>query len=380
MLLNLNIKKSAGSDGIPNAFLRRYAEQISGYLTKLFNLSITTGDTPSDWRIARVKPIYKKGDRLSVNNYRPVSVISTCCKLLEHAVARYIQEFSADRNVLSPHQHGFRRSMSTVTQLVSNVHEILGVLDVSGQVDMVFLDFSKAFDKVPHGKLLYKLECLGLPSFIVTWIGAYLSNRSQFVEVKNCSSPVLPVTSGVPQGSVLGPLLFLIYVNDLIQVVSGTVSIRLFADDCVVFEEISCTNDHILLQNSICAIGDWCKRWGMILNSDKTVLLRVTRKKRVSAFTYSINNKPVTEVDKFKYLGVTLTNKFTWSEHISDICIASLRKLWFLKRKLKNAPIGTKLLAYNACIRSKLEYASVVWDPNYKKIYYANRKSSKKGS
>lgn len=209
--------------------------------------------------------------------------------------------------------------MSTVTQLVSTVHEILGVLDKSGQVDILFLDFSKAFDKVPHGKLLYKLKCLGLPSFIVRWISAYLSNRSQFVEIKNCTSSVLPVTSGVPQGSVLGPLLFLIYVNDLVDVVAGTVSIRLFADDCVVFKDISSANDHILLQNSICAIGDWCNRWGMLLNSEKTVLLRVSRKKIVSTFLYSIQNSPISEVDKFKYLGVTLTS--SRGQHIYRISV-----------------------------------------------------------
>lgn len=182
--------------------------------------------------------------------------------------------------------------MSTVTQLVSIVHEMLGVLDKSGQVDILFLDFSKAFDKVPHGKLLYKLKCLGLPFFFVQSNTAYLSKRSQFIEIKNCRSPKLPLTSGVPQGSVLGPLLFLIYLNDLVEVVPSTVSIRLFADDCVVFKDISSANDHILLQNSICAIGDWCNRWGMLLNSEKTVLLCVSRKKIVSTFLYSIQTVP----------------------------------------------------------------------------------------
>lgn len=142
----------------------------------------------------------------------------------------------------------------------------------------MFLDFSKAFDKVPHGKLLRKLEYLGVPSNVVKWISAYLRDRRQFVQVSDHSSELLYVTSGVPQGSVLGPLLFLVYINDLADLINNGVCIRLFADDCVVFKEISAPNDHVLLQENLQAIGDWCIRWDMELNTEKSVLLRITRK------------------------------------------------------------------------------------------------------
>lgn len=147
---------------------------------------------------------------------------------------------------------------------------------------------------------------------------------------------MLPVSSGVPQGSVLSPLLFLIYANDLAEVVSD-VSIKLFADDCVVFKEISSKEDHDVLQNNLLAINDWCDRWGMLLNNEKTVLLRVTRKMHPSNFSYTLQNNVITEVRKYKYLGVTLSSKLNWSDHVSDVCISSLRKLWYLRRKLKDA-------------------------------------------
>lgn len=367
MLLKLDAKKPSGPDDIPNSFLRRYAEQLSPFLTDIFNLSLATGEIPHDWRKARVVPIYKNGDRLSVSNYRPISITSTCCKLFEHVIATYIRDFLESRNFLSQYQHGFRKHMSTVTQLVCTVHDFAQALDMNGQLDALFLDFSKAFDKVPHGKLLYKLECIGLPSCVLQWIRAYLRDRQQFVEIMNFSSKTLSVTSGVPQGSVLGPLLFLIYINDLSDVVHGGVAIRLFADDCVLFKNITAPNDHTILQANLEAIHEWCIRWGMQLNAQKTVLLRVTRKKNISTYSYLLNNNIITEVDTHKYLGVTLTNKLTWSPHISAICSSAISKLWSLKRKLKGAPVEVKLLAYNACIRAKLEYASIVWDPHNKK-------------
>lgn len=196
---------------------------------------------------------------------------------------------------------------------------------------------------------------------------AYLQNRQQYVVINNSSSSVLHVTSGVPQGSVLGPLLFLIYVNDLADVIPENVSVRLFADDCIIFKQIVSPRDHIELQQALIAIDNWCEKWGMQLNTQKTVLLRITRKLNPSHCCYSLRNNNIAIVSKYKYLGVTLTSNLSWSTHISDICTSALRKLWFLKRKLKSAPSQTKLLAYNTCVRSKLEYASIIWDPHTKK-------------
>lgn len=220
---------------------------------------------------------------------------------------------------------------------------------------------------MPHGKLLHKLQRIGLPTKIVLWIQAYLQDRRQYVVIGNSSSTVLRVSSGVPQGSVLGPLLFLIYVNDLASLIPENVSVRLFADDCVIFKQISSPCDDVALQDALIAIDNWCQNGGMQLNTNKTVLLRITRKLRPSQFHYTLRGTNINNVDKYKYLGVTLSSKLTWSTHITDITTSALRKLWFLKRKLASAPSRTKILAYNACVRSKLEYASIIWDPHTKK-------------
>lgn len=363
MLLKLKAKSSPGPDGIPNAFLRRYAEPLAGFLVTIFQSSLKTSFIPHDWRTARVVPILKKGDPLSVLNYRPISIISSCCKLVEHIVATCITKFLDDNNILSPHQHGFRKGFSTVTQLASVVHFLASVLDTGGHVDMIFLDFSKAFDRVPHDKLIQKLYMIGLPEFLISWVSAYLNNRTQYVEINGKTSGTLTVSSGVPQGSVLGPLLFLIYINDLASVIKEPIKIGLFADDCVLFNDIHSIDDQLALNVAFSNILNWCNEWGMELNCDKTVLLRITKKHCPLKFSYSIGSQSVTEVSEYKYLGITLTNTLSWNTHIANICSAALRKLCFLRHKLKDSPSHVKRLAYEHIIRPKLEYGCIIWDP-----------------
>lgn len=158
-------------------------------------------------------------------------------------------------------------------------------MDKSGQIDVLFLHFSKAFDRAPHGKILLKLQSIGLDPAIVRWIGSYLRGRKQYVEVGAGCSEMLDVTSGVPQGSILGPLLFLIYVNDIVSIVAPGMSIRLFADDCALFKEVTCPSDQVALNLSLKSIQDWCDQWKMSLNLEKTVFLRITNKKKIHFFS-----------------------------------------------------------------------------------------------
>lgn len=363
LLLNLKTKASPGPDKIPNAFLRRYAEKLSEFLVVIFCASLSSAVIPSEWKTARVVPVLKKGDASLISNYRPISLTSTCCKLLEHIIAKYIIGFLDDNNILSNVQHGFRKGFSTVTQLTSVVHSFASVLDKSGQADIIFMDFSKAFDLVSHSKLIDKLKQVGLPNFIVNWVSAYLSNRQQFVSIDDHYSNSLPVSSGVPQGSVLGPLLFLIYVNDIVKVVTHPVQIRLFADDCVLFNVITCREDQLLLNLNLKNILDWCNQWDMKLNAQKTVFMRLTKKKNSLLYPYALPSFPLSEVTEYKYLGVTITNNLSWNKHIGNVCASGFRKLCVLKHKLKHAPADLKFLAYSSLIRPKLEYACIVWDP-----------------
>lgn len=366
MLLNLKTKSSAGPDGIPNVFLHRYAEMISQFLVIIFRASVASATLPPDWLTARVVPLFKKGDVALVPNYRPVSITSSCCKLLEHIIATYITNFLNINGLLHPCQHGFRKGLSTVTQLTTVIHNFATVLDKAGQVDAIFLDFSKAFDLVNHGKLIHKLELIGIPEFLINWVSSYLTNRTQFVSIDSITSTRLPVTSGVPQGSVLGPLLFLVYINDIASVVTDKVQIKMFADDCVLFSEITCKEDQEELNFNLRNIQSWCDKWDMKLNAEKTVFMRITNKRKSLSFTYTLPSRPLIEVNEYKYLGVTLTNTLSWNNHVSNICASAFRKLCLLRHKLKGAPSDTKLLAYTSIIRPRLEYACTVWDPHKK--------------
>lgn len=200
-------KRTCGPDGISNVFLRRYAKWLSHFLLVIFRSSISCGIVPSDWRVARVVPALKNGDPALLSNYRPISLTVTSCELLEHISNYMTDEFLDKRGILSPCQHGFRKGLSTTTQLLSTVKAFASVLDKAGQVDVIFLDFRKAFDRVSHFSLITKLSNYRFPPNIVNWICAYLSMRRQFVDVEGHYSECLPVNSRVPQGSVLGLLL-----------------------------------------------------------------------------------------------------------------------------------------------------------------------------
>lgn len=379
MLLELKPKTSSGPDNLPNVFLRRYAEIIAKFLFVLFKKSLLSSKLPVEWKTARVVPIFKKGDCTLLQNYRPISLTSACCKMLEHIIAKHINKFLEEHSILSDFQHGFRKGYSTITQLVTIVHTFAKTLDMNGQIDAIFMDFSKAFDKVHHEKLIQKLKNINLPDILISWIQDYLTNRVQFVSVDGCSSSCLPVTSGVPQGSVLGPLLFQIYINDIVNVVTPGTHIRLFADDCVVFRQITCTNDQNELDQCLRNVLDWCSEFSMVLNTEKTVSMQITHKKNPINHVYTLGSSTLKQVNSYKYLGVTITSRLSWNSHIDNICSSAFKKLCFLRHKLRNSPSHIKLLTYNTYIRPKLEYASVVWDPftklNIDKLERVQRKA-----
>lgn len=245
------------------------------------------------------------------------------------------------------------------------------------QTDIILLDFSKAFDCVGHTKLMGKLENVIGKGAISAWVKDFLSNRSQFVVFENTPSETVPVTSGVPQGSVLGPLLFLIFINDITSNIEC--NIKLFADDCIIYREINSYTDHLMLNTSLSKITKWCSDWQMTINIKKSVTMTVSTKKQPSMFTYFINDIPLSKVSQHKYLGITLTSDLRWDSHITNITAAALRKLFYLKRCLKTSPTPTKLLAYRTFVRPLLEYASTIWFPHsttlMKKIESVQRKA-----
>ena len=294
---------------------------------------------------------------------------------MEHIVHSHIISHFERHNILHSAQHGFRKRRSCESQLILTVHDLALGLNDSHQIDAVLLDFSKAFDKVPHTHLLHKLHHYGVRNQTLDWVAAFLRNRTQRVVCEGQTSRSVPVVSGVPQGTVLGPLLFLAYINDLPDVVSSTA--RLFADDCLLYRTISSHQDAECLQKDLDSLQKWETQWGMQFNPEKCEVVRITLKRRPVISNYFIHNSALKTVGHAKYLGVTLDSKLSFNAHIDTICKKANSTRAFIMRNTKGCPRSLRSKAYSTFVRPTLEYASAAWDPhtiqNIKKIQSVQR-------
>ena len=287
------------------------APSITPDLTLIFQSSFDQGQVPEDWKRANVTPLFKKGDKSKAANYRPVSLTSTCCKIMEHIVHSLLINFLESNNIRSDYQHSFRKKRSCETQLLVTVDDLAAGLDRHQQIDAILLDFSKAFDKVPHKHLATKLHRYGIRDQNLSWIKSFL----QQVVLDGKSSSPAPVTSGVPQGRVLGPLLFLIYINDLPS--RATSSVRLFADDCLLYRVIKGHQDAERLQADLSQFQELEKDWQMLFNPDKCEHIWITNKRNIIQTSYNIHGHTLKETTQAKYLGVAIDNKLSWNSHVN---------------------------------------------------------------
>ena len=274
-LKKLNPTKSPGPDGLQPSVLTETADLIAPPLTAIFNKSLQEGRVPDAWKIANVTGIYKKGKATSPGNYRPVSLTSVVCKLMESILRDHIMEFMDNNNLMSEHQHGFRAGRSCVTQLIEVLDMWTGMIEEKGGVDVAYLDFSKAFDSVPHQRLLKKTQAHGISGNLLKWIGSFLTDRKQCVSINGAKSDWADALSGIPQGSVLGPILFVIYINDLPDVLEGCV--KIFADDTKVFTHIQEPKDGEVLQRDLDSLGSWSEEWQLKFNVAKCGIIHYGR-------------------------------------------------------------------------------------------------------
>ena len=271
-------------------------------------------------------------------------------------------EHLEEHQILSDFQHGFRRNRSCETQLINTIETVARELDIRGQIDMLILDFSKAFDTVPHQRLLMKMSYYGITSNTLLWISAWLTQRHQRVCLDGEASENKPVRSGVPQGTVLGPLCFLIYINDMGETISSKSTLRLFADDSLLYRSIKGSEDSLQLQHDLTELTKWAERWQMTFHPAKCYTLRVSRKKNPTIKEYEMMGQQLSTVHQYPYLGVELSEDLSWDPHIKKVITKSNRVLGFLRRNIWKCPQDIKAQAYTSLVRPHLKYSSAVWD------------------
>ena len=337
LLKGLNPSKALGPDELHPRVLKELASELGPVFAHLFQQSIDSGEIPKEWSLANICPLFKKADRSLACNYCPVSLTCVPCKLLEHIVCSNIMSHLDHHKLLSDRQHAFRKSHSCETQLATVIDDWAKILDNQGQVDTFILDFEKAFDTPPHELLKSKLFSYGIGGKTIKWIDAFLCYRQQRVVVNGIKSDWAPVVSGVPKGTVLGPLLFSLHINDITSDIES--EIRLFADDCVCYREIKNVEDTVKLQMDIDRLGSWARKWGMRFQPVKCNMMQLTNKRtsKIQA-SYKLEGTVLENVESIKYLGVTITKDLKWNTHISNVCTKANRTLGFLRRNLFSCP------------------------------------------
>jgi len=362
-LNKINVNKSQGPDEIHGKLLYELRSQLAEPLTVLFNLSLSTGNIPQDWRDADVVPLFKKGSRSKCENYRPVSLTSIVCKLFESIIKDEITSHLDKFELIRPSQHGFTSGRSCLSNLLDFFETVTKELDESKDMDVIYLDFSKAFDKVPHKRLVKKLRAHGITGEICRWIENWLRDRRQRVMVGGECSQWVKVRSGVPQGSVLGPILFIIFINDIDDGIMS--KLNKFADDCKLGKSISNADDVEVLRQDLGRLSKWASEWQMEFNVDKCSVLHMGRTNALN--TYEISSKQLKVSQTERDLGVLVDSNMKFIEQCNSAVNSANAVLGMIKRTItcKNKNVITCL--YKSLVRPKLEYCVQTWRPYLKK-------------
>lgn len=383
-LRSLKPKTSHGPDGLPNILLHNLAGVVCGPLSFIFNASFQSGSLPQCWLDALVTPVFKKGETSSPSNYRPISLTCVCCRVMERIINIDIIDYLHKNKIINAAQHGFLHKRSTYTNLLESVCDWSDALNRKHSVDVIYIDFQKAFDTVSHPKLILKLESYGITGHLLDWLRAFLTNRTQAVKVLSCISEKINVTSGVPQGSVLGPTLFLIYINDLHDIVSDlNITVKLFADDAKIYSVLDAG-----LSDDLCTacsrITQWAENWQMRLALNKCNVLRITNKTRhetTTAERYMLGGEYLSWCTEARDLGILVDNKLLFNQHISSMVHKAHVRARLILRCFSSRDCSVLLKAFNAYVRPLLEYCSSVWSPctvtNINKIEAVQRSFTK---
>ena len=385
-LSTIDINKATGSDMIGPRLLKVAAPYIADEVTFICNHSIINSVFPSKWKEAKVTPLFKNGPHEEVNNYRPISILPVLSKVLEKHVHESLSEFLHTYNLLHKTQSGFRTQHSCETALVNMIDLWMNAIDSGKMVGVVLVDFKKAFDLVDHQILIDKLKIYGIKDEALSWFNTYLTNRKQQVAINNCKSDFKQISYGVPQGSILGPLLFLLFINDL-PLYTSNVFTDLYADDTTLYDvQDSMEQIEINLQSSLNNLQIWCRNNGMILNSSKTKVMLVTTYQKRQRLTndhldLAYNKESLNMISNDKILGVFVDNNLTWSNHIKHLTKKIASSIWLLS-KIKNfLSQAHRVQFYKSYIQPHIDFCNIVWgsssESNKLKIFRLQKRACK---
>ena len=364
-LSKLNTSKSAGPDEIHPRILKEVSTELSRPLAKLYKKSLQCGKVPQQWKEGHITPIFKqKGSRNDPSNYRPVQLTSVISKDMESHVKDAIMKHVLSNYLLSKYQHGFINGKSCSTNLILCLDAWTKILDSGGSLDIIYLDLMKAFDKISHRRLLKKLWHYGIRGEVYNWIKDFLKQRRQRVTLNGNKSDWSPVTSGIPQGSVLGPTLFIIFINDLPSVVQSF--IQMFADDSKIFNEISTPGDAEDIQTDLRNLESWTDAWKLKFNESKCKVVHIGKKN--PKIQYKMSNGTILEKSTCeKDLGVHVDHKLTFAPNVDKLVNKANSKLGLIRRSYTYLDEVVVSKLYTSLVRPSLEYGNVAWSPVFKK-------------
>ena len=356
----INPSKSPGPDGLHPRVLKELSPEISKPLAFIMQKSLDEGILPQSWKDAHVTPIFKKGSRTNKSNYRPVSLTSVVCKQMESIIRDHVMQYILDNDILTKCQHGFVSGRSCSTQLLQCLDVWTSLLDKGSCLDAIYLDFAKAFDSVPHERLLTKLEGYGIGGKIQNWIRDFLFGRRQKVVVNGEMSNWSSVLSGVPQGSVLGPILFVLFVNDMPDVVHSLIG--LFADDAKVFREIGSDEDHKMLQDDLNNLQKWAQTWQLKFNATKCKVMHLGHNNPCHSYKME-GNVTLESVDSEKDLGVLVDKELKMDTHTEHQVNKANRILGLIRRSFDSLDAKSLVTLYKSLVRPHLEYCNAITFP-----------------
>jgi len=360
---SLKNSKGIGVDGFSTSVIKQIIPFISNPLSTIFNKSFELGIFPQQLKLAKVTPVYKSDEKMLVCNYRPISVLPVFSKILEKLMYTRLENFVIKYKILCENQFGFREKHSTFMALLNIIDHITQRLDSKEFSLGIFIDLSKAFDTIDHNILLKKLEVYGIRGTALNWFKSYLSNRMQSVEINGNVSSMRTITCGVPQGSILGPLLFIIYINDIVRV-SSLMEFILFADDTnLLFHDTDLQNLINKANIEVQKISDWLKINKLSLNIKKThfILFHFRQRKVNVKLDLKIDNYALERVSNTKFLGVIIQENLNWSNHIKTLQNKIYKNLGILRALQHKLPVSILFTLYNTLVYPYLQYCNIAW-------------------